>query len=62
MQKDLFRITRGELFRGDTMTSRDAIAMVAIACVAALIAGGVTHAQSAPQKLLVGSDPKHKRV
>lgn len=36
------------------MTSRDAIAMVAIACVAALMAGGVTHAQSAPQKLLVG--------
>jgi len=36
------------------MTSRDAIVLVAIACLAAAIADDLARAQSAPQKLLVG--------
>jgi len=36
------------------MTSKDAIAMVAITCLATVIADEVASAQSAPQKLLVG--------
>jgi hypothetical protein len=36
------------------MTSRDAIVLVAIACLAAAIADDLARAQSAPQKLLIG--------